>query len=552
MDSKVDDDQIELVLVEDAATINRLPAEILHQIFALAVHSGAASQIPRHPTTKLPWILGQVCSGWRELAYSDSNLWKHFHYTIYRKFKFDNPLADQDQQQSLRRLDALLPYGLGSFTVHSYAWSSTARISLEYPVLSTLKTLHLELPLASLVNSLTACPPYFSNLEEVGLIARGFFDSPDECLPGLKLLDVFSVTKHVSKLTFGGWLPSFFLNIPNIPWSQLIQLDLLGARLHPQQLFRVLCECIILQNLSYQAESTSDPPYVAHGPFLRELKSLTLGYFENAAVIPFPWKQLESLTFRQRRVSHIKILLEAAQVIESLSVIEPYKSECPMEGPPLLVKSLRSLTFKYGDIFLEQESCLDHLLTDHIIAPNLEALHILHMHDEPPFQAPRVSRILPLIEHAQENLITFRFDHPVIQDANTPDSYLRDLVKALRSLREFTAPHMIFNRRLLNEMKQNHLLPNVQRLEIRVASTVTFAKMVEARVDKSLKEEGFIRLKKAYGYYPESYHTAKLRDESKALGRLKRLNALYGTEFGLIAVGVKGPYGRFHIREDYV
>ncbi|KAG6843487.1 hypothetical protein H0H93_000843, partial [Arthromyces matolae] len=115
-----------------------------------------------------------------------------------------------------------------------------------------------------------------------------------------------------------------------------------------------------------------------------------------------------------------------APEVESLSVIKPFGPQYLMEGSPLLMKSLRSLTFQYrGNIYLDPDSFLDHLLTDHIIAPNLEALHLLRMSEDQPFKVPP-ARILPFVESTQGHLTTFRFDHPVIQDANTPDSYLRD------------------------------------------------------------------------------------------------------------------------------
>ncbi|KAG6848805.1 hypothetical protein H0H93_013880 [Arthromyces matolae] len=555
MDSNVNDLDLldgqigQISLVEDPPSINCLPAELLLGIFVLTVHRPNFIEIPPHPTTKLPWILGQVCSGWRRLAYSDPNLWKRFEYKI--SGEFGNPLVDHDQQRSLRRLEALLPYGLESFTVKLHGRGTTAPITLQHPLLSNLTKLHLKLSFASMLNSLNTFSSYFTNLEELGLITTDFW-KPRDTLPGLKLLDVFSVLKRVSKLQIGGWslsIDPILLNIPNIPWSRLLQLDLSQAQLPPHQLFQILCECVILQDLSLFPHSTNSPQCVAYSGFLGELKSFTLYNTHHAAGIPFPWKQLKSLAFHDVFVSSIKTFLAEAPHVESLSVIDDRpQHEYLREGPPLLLQSLRSLT--RGSI-QNANKVLGQLLTDHLITPNLEILHILPIRRVKPLQAPPPP-LLKFLQNTQGNLTTFRFDHAVIQDGNTRDSNLRDLVKALRSVREFTAPRVFFNRRLLNEMKQNHLLPNVQRLEISVTSTVAFAIMVETRLDKSSKEEAFIRMKKAYGYYPESYRTAKLRDESKALGRLKRLNALYGTEFGLIAVGVKGPYGRFRIREDHL
>ncbi|KAG5351561.1 hypothetical protein C0989_005831 [Termitomyces sp. Mn162] len=114
---------------------------------------------------------------------------------------------------------------------------------------------------------------------------------------------------------------------------------------------------------------------------------------------------------------------------------------------------------------------------------------------------------------------------------------LRSLLDALPSLRDFSAsdPSVLFIDDLLNEVKENILMPRVQTLRICVESPVLFADVVDSRVKAELKEEGFIRLKTAFAYYPALYTEDHVQIVPQAaLGKLEALNNTYGTNFRMV------------------
>ncbi|KAG6834443.1 hypothetical protein H0H93_009595 [Arthromyces matolae] len=235
--------------------------------------------------------------------------------------------------------------------------------------------------------------------------------------------------------------------------------------------------------------------------------------------------------------------------LESLSILEPYQDYQAEEtdGTPVCLNSLRRMIIQ--SMGRHPNWFADDLITNHLVAPNLTMLHVkLPTPPSFPHLASPPNPILSFIRNSKMNLEILHFEPPIIRNRPQDESHLLRLLKLLHHLRVFIAPHVFFPRSLLNQMKQGHILPNVQQLEIRVASTRLFADMVERRVKESLEKEGFVRLKRACGFYPEFYRKSKVKDVRNERRKMDRLNEVYGTDLKLKAVGRRGD--PFAIRDD--
>ncbi|KAG6860257.1 hypothetical protein C0995_013608 [Termitomyces sp. Mi166 len=497
-----------------------LPVDILQEIFSHVVTRAGTIDIPHHLTNTLPWSLGQVCSDWREIVHSHPCLWRNIRLTTsitkLRNGDFD-------------RLDRILPYGLPALNIQddndiyeTIRNDKRADYVLGASLLSQLRSLRIRASLAALLELLSAIPSSIA-LSEVSL------DITHPVVDGLQNLKLFTATKNLTWLKLQTFhtdnathnaTAMTLLHLPHISFDRLTHLDLqyLCDGKFPE-FWEIWNQCTSLKKLCLPTFHTIPLPSRLSHPFLPRLEALTISWAIQYE--PFPLKQLKTLSLNALYLQEMIDILRQTTHLESLSLSSIWFSESSTYSTMLRLDSVESLSLDTDCSFV----------LDFLNFPKLTTLDMEKGNWGIMTYSLPTRRIRAFIARSGCILETFNYESPVAGKGPNRHKILRSLLDALPSLRNFSASYesVLFRDKLLNEMIGNVLLPKVQMLRICVASPALFADFIESRVNAELREEGFIRLKTVFAYYPAS------KRANDALERLEAMNNMYGTDFRMVA-----------------
>ncbi|KAG6825086.1 hypothetical protein H0H92_004751 [Tricholoma furcatifolium] len=508
----------------------RLPSELLARIFILAV-TGETYTIPPWGTggipNRLPWILGQVCSKWRQIVSAEPRLWNKVE--LISSHRYTKPT-------DMERANEFIPHGVVSWKIdESSAPPGHFLLKLEEFSLSRLRHLSIELEFPYLVEALAALPPSLASLESIHLMSSyDKLPKPND-IDGLKSTKLFQIARDLRRISFtvlGYYIAKqageAFQDIPDIPWGQLSYLSLSTDISTPSdldRLYSVFKKCTSLQQLGctidYMANLTIVPREASDDPIVPpQLQRLEINA-SYASKFAFPWAQFSQLTLVDVGSTCLKKIISKSRGLESLVVLgrggEPrMPDEIKMSASPIVLDSLVSLVLSEGYIEVLQYIC----------PPQLVDLRIE--------RGGRYSirRITAFIEHRDLHLTSFH--HNASLRAEDGPSTLRQFLCALNSLRVWRTKHLLIQDELLLEIGQGLLLPRIEEMEIRVQPTIVFASAIKTRLEIASRSN-LVLLRLAHGHYPASCvdNGDTAPNIAHSIRTFTDLNALYGTSFKL-------------------
>ncbi|KAH0580737.1 hypothetical protein J132_02365 [Termitomyces sp. J132] len=504
-----------------------LPVDIVGEIFAHVITEAGIIHIPHRLSNTLPWSLGQVCSSWREILHSVPHLWGTIRLTTS---------ITRLRNGHLDRLNRILPYSLPALNIRedndideAIRNLERSNYTLETSLLSRLHSLHITASSAALVELLSAIhsPIVLSELS-LDMIEPVILDE-------LQNIKLFAVTNNLTSLKLRT-SPAItttnvkaFLHLPAIHFDRLTHLDVKNLNdPHFSGLWDILSQCISLKNLSLSVNNSmiiSPRP----GPqFLPRLEALDLSSLYTVNCHLFPLKQLTALSLSYMGPQCMVDFLHQTVQLESLSLMSIRRyNKMDIADSVARLDSLRSLLLDTNSVYVLEFLNFPKLTT---LSMKKGWMGVLS-HGLP------TPQVRDFIDRSGCIIESFWYESDVRGKDFRRYKRLRSLLDALPSLRDFSAsdPSVLFIDDLLNEVKENILIPRVQTLRICVESPVLFADVVESRVKAELKEEGFIRLKTAFAYYPALYTEDHVQIVPQAaLGKLEALNNTYGTNFRMV------------------
>ncbi|KAG6822467.1 hypothetical protein H0H92_013791, partial [Tricholoma furcatifolium] len=258
----------------------RMPSEILAQIFDLAMAEKEIVIPARGPiANRLPWILGQVCSSWRQIVLSEHGLWDNVTLVTRMWSKGDRPIA---------RANQFLPRGIASWELKENINQDAFQLDLGKLPFSNLRYLGLTLMLYNLVSALTAIPTSFASLESIEIFSwrtRNEQEPSADLVEELKSTKLFHIAQDVTYLSIrvnGSYLDTFneaFLKIQNVPWGNLKHFSLfteITKDAHLDRFSRVLEQCTSLEGLAFTIDERKPIPHTLDlsivPPQLKELE----------------------------------------------------------------------------------------------------------------------------------------------------------------------------------------------------------------------------------------------------------------------------------------
>ncbi|KAG6809505.1 hypothetical protein H0H92_015993 [Tricholoma furcatifolium] len=531
------------ILHSTISPIGRLPTELLSRIFTHIMDSLGAPEIVLPPSDKLPWGLGRVCSRWRLVLYGQPGLWQNVNFILRDHTASHGPQVDRSIY--LQRVREILPRGLTCLELSLLDCSANEIDSMLVQLVHfRLKRLHLFIDLQTLIKCLRSVPQSFASLEDVALNMRSSV-MKEEDMEHLQANDLFLIASRVTKLLLGHVLGINYqpqlLQLPHIPWSQIICLSLDTSYSEDTHIdfVKILAKTPMLQDLTcqfdfdlYFLDDEDSPPSnpltcydslpIVDLPYLVRLKITARSL--NMAYLPFPWTQLRSLSFTFiSDIRTIKAILRHTPHLESLSVKDGYLSNGLISEDPIKMNTLGLV-----EITWEMAQLLNHITTPHLDRLQIYASDTSshqYVDSLPRFIGDLITRSSPprfSLSYLADSECRF------VGRANDYDP--DDFLKPMTHLYEFQAypGPLIFPDDIVADIGCSSLFPKLQLLEVRIKSPIIFANAVERRVKTGL-EEGFIRLKKAHGYYDGTFINENSVGVSDAFQRLKVFNQ---REFG--------------------
>ena len=328
--------------------ILKLPPEIASYIFLLSMgerddHHISYSRVCL-PT---PFLLGAVCSGWRQLARSTPALWT--------RLAFNLPLPDSEFMEDLPRLveDWLersggLPLTLKIFYYPIYGEPPPDRHALVIDALNRhsrrWSEVEFDLPPDYIVCLCGGSPP--ENLCYLSISPH------DE--DGTNIPLTFRMNARPSPITFKMW--GFLLGGVDITWDNLVHLDLNSTTL--DGVLQVIRNAPLLETCSFcfispPIDDFCIPEIIIRRPYLRTLQLL---FMEQAGVF---YKLINSLELPSLELWSLEFVeLEESMVLDIMtSFLE--RSGCKLKN--LTMEQNQAPAVDDFETFLQAVPCLQHL-----------------------------------------------------------------------------------------------------------------------------------------------------------------------------------------------
>ncbi|KAF5314020.1 hypothetical protein D9611_006979 [Ephemerocybe angulata] len=232
---------------------DEVPYEILREIFLLTLPKRDCDRI--HPSYS-PTIVSQVCSRWREIAFSEPRLWDTVMFSTSRNFKFKIGGNQRDRFIQSGNIQRWFHRTGGSHTLvlgeEASDKAETCLISQLFPIIvefsARLRTLKIAMTSASHLDYLRELSqvPQFGELVKVGIHASVRASMTSNDVKTLRMIDAFKGTK-TPKLNEA----HFMLDMASpgkfaMPWNQLRVVRLKGCptrQVSPLDWMQLLVNC---------------------------------------------------------------------------------------------------------------------------------------------------------------------------------------------------------------------------------------------------------------------------------------------------------------------
>lgn len=484
----------------------RLAPELLSEIFLHCIPTTSPYSTLDIPpkVTAAPWVLGQVCAGWRAISRADPRLWGLTKISIY----------DRLPRNLAHACELLPPVARLSVTFSGPAALVTVAL---VPYLRRIQDLTLRMPISGYDQFFqNVSPSHFVALQSVDFsIINGA--SEDTALRWERSGGVFSLASRLRqvKIETAGGFPIQMLGLPS---ENITSLDISGIKdLDAQTVICILRDCPWLESLDvtfspYDADSFGRTLCL---PCLQSLR--VRHHFPSSFQYSSIWDNLSSLNlFSVLDLDSCTLFIILKR---SVNLVELH-CHCPRGGTMtplnLPLPSLRKLSLT---------NVVDTWLFDSLIVPSLQELLICST------QSPlNPIAVRDLLVRSGARLLVFWFQSTHPQQPTSPHGF-RDLLDAIPSALHVEDTHSLLNETLLRDIGSGALLPHLEFLRCWPETQEAFLDMAEARVRSSETSQPFRTLQQAFGVSQIGVRVPHLTAESHL--RLGRLTMRDGPSFSL-------------------
>lgn len=321
------------------AAHKKLPPELMAAIFVECHQSGVVG-FPHSGSSSAPWLLGQVCSGWRRVVLAEPLLWGHIRAKAY--FSSSRLAMEMIHDIFSRRGGK----GIIQFSVSPGGdedWMTVFNLVSKYS--SRVRGLNLNIT-GSTSPHLDSPFEFFGALESLSLSYKRHFDG--------SLLAAFSNAQNLRSLAVSHAGSSIVFPITwslslILPWAQLT--DLCMKDTSTRTILDILSRCTQLLRLTVNFSREEIMHRGAfHSVVLRQLRSLVitpnhtpdLEKFLDALVLP----SLKRLSFASGfwgpwpQESILKLLTHSTRTMDSFESSESIPPDCVL----LLMRAMPNLT----------------------------------------------------------------------------------------------------------------------------------------------------------------------------------------------------------------
>ncbi|KAG6916368.1 hypothetical protein DXG01_007205 [Tephrocybe rancida] len=456
----------------------RLAPELLSEIFLHCLPTTTACTFSIPPkVSDAPWVLGQVCAGWRAITRADSRLWRPTKISIY-----DRP------SPHLSRACELLP-AVAKLSV-TYCGPPALLPTALIPYLCRIQDLNLRMGIAGYHELFQAISPLdFAALQTANFNVIDGARS-DKMLCGGPAGGSFkhATMFHQLKVESGGGFP---LSPLDLPLGKFTSLNIGGVKeLDTQAVFSILRDCHRLEQLDVRF--LPEIPGCAEEPlYLPRLQSLRVYHhlpvaFQQSGV----WENLSYLNLlsAENLGSHmLSVILK-----QSVNLTQLY-SRAPEKGVMTPVGDLRLP--RLCKLSLTHVS--DTWLFESLVVPSLKELHIQSTHV--PFYPPAIRNMI-VCSGAQ--LSSFWLQSLQSQGHTRIESGFREFLEAIPSARHVDDAHSLLDDEALRSIAAGKLLPHLEHLRCWPETQETFLDMAEARVRLASPAGPRRTLQQAFGVSP--------------------------------------------------
>ncbi|KAG5648299.1 hypothetical protein DXG03_004871 [Asterophora parasitica] len=485
----------------------RLPPELLTEIFVFAssyqvdwLHNNYTLGL-QPDTTKLPWVLGQVCALWRRISRCERRfLWRNLYIALC-----------PNHERVVLWLCSVLPRHVRlSIDFSVYGFSRLCSMTTKMVVCKRVQSVTLDLS-----------PEGYDELWKAILVHRGSFsllehakfsvvDDDDEegttpttsvapwadvhpfvAAASLKSLQLGAKAAHCSALL-----------AVRFPWPQLTMLDIGNMEgLGIDDILSMLEKCTSLQQLmatlSFGSHDTANRLESRFGRLVNlpivDLR-LALGYVDPI--------RLYSVLKLCPHLENLKL----TAVVPVLAPGDDNEHNClkPIIFPNLQILYLNSISHPW----------LFRILN----APILHQLDVVQC----------LINISPITQMLQRSscplaiLSIYGSKDTSFSELRTLSASLPSLLKAAPNLMRCTLAAMVVSDALLRDIAFGHVLPHLVELFVTPETLTGFVEMIQTRVRREIQEEGGLRIRRAWADIRDNFTDEEVSAADQAFRLLRK------------------------------
>ncbi|KAG6897862.1 hypothetical protein C0992_010000 [Termitomyces sp. T32_za158] len=480
----------------------RLPPELLSEVFLHCISTTSSYSTPPN-TTAAPWVLGQVCAGWRTVSRADPRLWRPTKISIYDKLP-----------RHLAHACELLP-SVARLAVTFNGPAALLTTAL-IPNLWRIQDLTLRMTIAGYDEFfLNVSPDHFVALQSADFsVIDGA--SENTALRWERPGGIFNLASRLRqvKIETAGEFPVSKLGIP---FERIASLNISGVKeLNTQEVICILRDCPWLESIDVSF-SPYDTDALERTLYLPRLQSLRVrhhlpSHFQHLNI----WDNLSSLNLLSVLNLDWCTLSAILKRSENLTELHCHCPEADTMTPSILNLPLPSLRK------LSLTNVIDTWLFDSLIVPSLQELLI--QSSRGPLDPIAIRNLLV---RSGTRLLVFWFQSTHPQQTTSPRGF-RDLLEAIPSAVHVEDTHTLLDETLSKDIGSGVLLPHLEFLRCWPETQEAFLDMVEARVLRSSETSQPLRtLQQAFGVSQIGVRHPHLTSASHLrLGRLKMRDGL--------------------------
>ncbi|KAG5640311.1 hypothetical protein DXG03_009262, partial [Asterophora parasitica] len=482
----------------------RLPVEVLGEIFAYFI-----PDLPSQPcradayATHAAWILGQVCSLWRQISRNDPKLWS---------------TVSLDISKSSVRLRELIPSVVTRFVDLRYNVFDSYRVSSSPPspsstsniisVFHGVQNVNLCLyshQLDTLWQNVDAHPGAFSTLEELAIFVKPSTSDYTPCLAEIKpfrqACNLQRLTIDYSRSEYGSLLLSL-----DIPWQQITSLNIRNVvGLRADTILRHLAQCTALEVLAVTFTDPADDGDTAlisrvfrSLQRLRSIELRTHNLNETVDIAAVNNSHLAILHVMEMDVCTRLVRLDLRYagihdatviytVLQRCIHLVAFSSNVPRDfsRPVTIARDISLLQLKT----LRVRHVEDPWIFQCILAPSLTCLDTSADED-----CGAISAIHHMIVSSGCSLHEFSYSWPRGMYTRHPAGVC-ELLREIPTVRRVQITNVLISTDIFELFAQGVLLPHVEKLTFSVAVSMQLVRWLETRMEWELRCHGQRKLR---------------------------------------------------------